>query len=181
LNHRTHIAFVASLVLLGAMLVTACSSADKTPTGSNTTLAPVVTRVYPADRSVDVPVNATLSIKFNTPMDTLSVLNHMHLSGGQHMETWMDSLVNNGGMHGGMGMGMSWGDMMHWMDSIHVPGQFHWNGTLDSCDFIPGAALDHMTDYMLIMTDSMMSQQGYFMGTQSMQLGVFMSHFQCEP
>jgi hypothetical protein len=114
-------------------------------------------------------------------MDTLSVMNHMYLSGGPDMGTWMDSLKHSGGMHGGMGMGMSWGPMMHWLDSIHVPGQFHWNGTMDSCDFIPGRTLDHMADYMLIMTDSIVSHQGHFMDLHSLQFGLYISHFQCEP
>ena len=171
---------VGALALLVAALSTGCSNSDNNSTGSNLSTTPQIASVAPADGASGIPVTTSLSIKFDRPMDTLSVMEHVHLSGGAAMHEWMDSLMHTGGMMGG-GMGMHRGHMMNWMDTIQVHGEFHWNAEMDSCEFVPDSALMSSTEYMMALCDSLMSHDGMFMDMSHLPYETFMSHFTCGP
>ncbi len=105
-----------------------------------------IAAIFPADGSTGVAPSTSISIKFSGPVDTLSAMHDIHLAGGEQMHHWHDSLDHYGGY--GMMSGDMWNYMMNWMDSIMVPGTYHWNGQRDSLVFTPNAALLTNTDYL---------------------------------
>ena len=116
------------------------------------------------------------------PMDTLSVMQNMHLAGGESMQAWMDSLSHTGGiMGGGMHQGMNMDDMMSWMGDMELPGQFHWNAARDSCEFIPQTPLAGGMSYMFMMNGSVMSAEGHAMSMTEHPYQMYTSHFTCAP
>jgi len=162
-------------IALGLTML-ACSDSG---TESIEEAAPELSTVYPSDGSQDIPVNSHLHIRFNTPMDTQSVRMNMFLSGGEPMHEWMDSLDHYGGM-GHMGMGRH-NRMVGWMDSIQWGGGFHWNGNLDSCEFIPDSNLMPGTEYMImIQEDSIMGRHGQYMNHDHMGAGYHYYRFTTE-
>jgi hypothetical protein len=118
--------------------------------GSNNVTS-IIASVSPADGATDVAPSTPITITFTGPMDTMSVMNNMYLAGGQPMHEWHDSLNYNGGF-GMMGMGMQ-DHMMMWLDSIDIPGYFHWGPNFDSCQFVPDSGLMSGTDYMYLLHD----------------------------
>jgi len=85
-----------------------------------------------------------------------------------------------GGMGGHSGQGYM-DDMMAWMETIDVPGHFHWNGALDSCEFVPAAPLQRGMEYAVVICDSVMAQSGHFMDLSNSPYSVLTSRFACEP
>jgi hypothetical protein len=153
------------LILIGALVVAGCSNNNDVTSsgedsGGETSLA--VAAVYPLDGSTGVPTSASVSIKFTDAVDTNSVMRNMYFSGGQPMLIWRDSLTHYGGfgmMHTGMRS-----HMMAWMDSIQYGGEFHWNGALDSCEFVPDSIAPGTQYLCLLYEDGMMGHHGGMMG-----------------
>ena len=155
---------ITMLTMTLATFITGCGD-DDTVSGSPNTAAPVVLSVTPADGSSAVPTSTTISVKFGMPMDTLSVMHNFHLSGGQNMHEWMDSVSHFGGM-GHMSMGHM-DNMMQWMDSIETHGDFHWNYVMDSCEFIPSSSISASEEHMIFIYEGgMMGHGGGMMGSQ---------------
>ncbi len=137
-------------------------------TGGGTAVSPSILNMYPQEGDTTVSVSSSMSITFNMPMDTFSVMDNFHFSGGTEMHEWMDSLNFYGGM-GQMNMGMNT-HMMNWMDSIQISGTFHWNNNFDSCEFIPDSTMMSNTDYMIFMDENNM------MSYDSSMMGIDMNH-----
>jgi hypothetical protein len=153
----------AFLLLIAGVIFIGCSSSDNPTTNNNGSQDITLARVYPNDGSTGVVPSTEISMRFSGPMDTISVDHNFHLAGGPAMMEWRDSLENYGGF-GMMGMGMQ-NHMMDWMENIHTPGEFHWNDSQDSCDFIPDSDLMHDADYIcLFYEDGMQGHGGGMMG-----------------
>ena len=149
--------FIAGLLLVG------CGDDESNITSNSGPDGVAIASVYPADGAVDVPTSAPIAVKFSGPVDTLSVMQNLHLAGGQPMHEWRDSLNDQGGF-GMMSMNME-SHMMTWMDSIHTPGEFHWNESLDSCEFVPDSTLMGATEYLCVLYEGgMQGRHGGMMG-----------------
>ncbi|MCB2229886.1 Ig-like domain-containing protein [bacterium] len=148
-------------------------------TGAGSPGAPRLISTYPTDGSVGVDPAASLTIVFDIPMDTISVVNNFHMIGGDDMHMWMDSLDHHMGM-GGMGM-MGMDHMMDWMDSIQYHWEYHWNDDMDTCLFIPDSALMPNTDYMMFLSGDVHGHNGEMMNMQQMQYDGHMVHFTTGP
>ncbi len=143
-----------------------CSDDDHDMMSNSGTSVVSVAAVYPVDGSTNVSTSAAVAIKFTGPVDTMSVMQNLHLAGGQPMHEWRDSVSHHGGF-GMMNMNMEQ-QMMNWMDSIHAPGEFHWNGTLDSCEFVPDSSLMPGTEYLCLLYEGGMHDgHGGMMGGQN--------------
>ncbi len=130
---------------------------------SNSGVSTAILRVYPNDGEVGVSTSASIAVKFNRKMDTLSVMNNLHLMEGAGMHMWMDTTAHHGGM-GNMTMG-DMDHMMNWMDSIAMPGSFSWNATLDSCEYTPASGMMSNEEHMIFMDEGgMMDHNGGMMG-----------------
>lgn len=154
---------VVSICLLAAsaMLAFGCSrSNDKTMNG-NSSIQPTILRVTPADGATRVPRSASIGIKFNMPMDTVTVMSGLHFSGGKDMQRWMDSVDVMGGMNH-MGM-MNREQMMQCLDSLQMKGHFLWNANLDSCQFTPDSMMATNTEHMTFMYGQVKSYGGMMM------------------
>jgi len=127
-------------------------------TGSGPSGAPSVVSVIPHDGSVGVARTSSLTIVFDMPMDTGSVGGNFHLSGGDAMLLWMDSLNHHLGM-GGMGM-MDMDHMMDWMDSIQQNGELRWNHGMDTCEFVPDSAMMPDANYMMLLNGDVHGHNG---------------------
>jgi hypothetical protein len=156
-----------------------CSKDNSDVTGNNSAQAPEILNIVPADGASNVQRNSGISIKFNMPMDTLSVMTNFHFSGGAGMHEWMDSLEYNQ-IHGGMGNMMNMEHMMHWMDSIHIGGEFRWNYTMDSCSYEPDSLMPN-TEYMIYMNGDIMSHNGTMMDMHNYNYGGSINHFTTGP
>lgn len=158
-------AFLTGLAvfLIGLLLLAGCSNDDHDMMSQSSTNSLSIASIFPSDGATGISTSASVAIKFTEPVDTMSVMQHLHLAGGQPMHEWRDSLSHYGGF-GMMSMGME-DHMMNWMDSIHTPGEFHWNGTQDSCEFVPDAALMDSTEYLCLLNEgSMHDSHGGMMG-----------------
>lgn len=144
-------------------------------TGSDPSGAPSIVSVTPNDGSIGVAPTSSFTIAFDRPMDTNSVMINFHLSGGDAMNLWMDSIGHHMGM-GGMGM-MSMDHMMAWMDSIQHEGTFHWNSGLDTCIFEPDATMMSGTDYMMFMNGDIHARNGEMMNLSHLPYDGHMIHF----
>lgn len=140
-----------------------------------------ILRVTPADGASAIEVASPITVRFTGPVDTASVRSNLHLMGGSQMHDWQDSLEHYGGF-GMMGMHQNQ-RMMQWVDSIHVPGEFHWNEQLDSCEFIPDDGLVHDTEYLCLLYEGgMHDNHGGMMGGASHgDNGYHMYEFMTEP
>jgi len=156
------IALTFTVVAIG--LIAGCNGSHDKMMGSNNGngTSPVVLRVYPADGTANGPTTASINVKFNMPMDTISVMQAFHFSGGPNMQMWMDSMSHQGGM-GGMDMNR----MMALMDSIQIHGHLQWNQGGDSCRFIPDSTMAPGTDYMLLIYGLIKSHDGMMMSMGS--------------
>lgn len=155
--------FGVAVLVIGLFLFTGCDN-DNDDVMSNSDSGIVsVAAVYPADGVTNVSTSAAVAIKFTGPVDTMSVMENLHLAGGQAMHEWRDSVSHHGGF-GMMHMNME-DHMMDWMDSIHTPGDFHWNSTRDSCEFVADSALMANTEYLcLLFEGGMHDSHGGMMG-----------------
>lgn len=130
-----------------------CSNNHSGMTTSNSASS-LITKIYPSNGATDVSISSSINVVFNGQMDTMSVMNNFHITYGDKMHEWIDSVTQFGGM-GNMNMGQM-NQMMDWMDSIHVSGEFHWNNKMDSCEFIIPDEMIPGTDYMILMNDNNM-------------------------
>lgn len=139
---------IGLLLLFGVIALVAGCSSDSNPASESQTGTIAIESVTPADGSTGVSLSSPITIRFSGPVDTSSVMTNFHFAGGRPMHAWSDSL----GHYGGFGMmGMHDSDqMMEWIDSIHIAGEFHWNDMLDSCEFIPDS-LEPGTDYLCLL------------------------------
>ncbi len=140
---------------------------------------PNIIRMWPANSESNVPVQSSIHLVFDMPMDTASVAENFHFSGGMEMEEWMDSLEQQSGM-GGMGM-MDMDHMMGWMDDIEHSGNFNWNNSLDSCEFIPDSTMMHNTEYMLFINGEVYGRNGMKMDFELFDDDAFQHHFRTKP
>jgi len=144
-------------------------------TGAGSSGAPRLVSVIPSDGSTGVSLVSALTMVFDMPMDTSTVMINFHLAGGDDMRMWMDSLDHHMGM-GGMGM-MDMDHMMDWMDSIQHNGTFHWNGGMDTCVFVLDSTMMPNTDYMMFMNGDVHSYMGEKMNMSQLQYDGHMSQF----
>lgn len=122
-----------------------------------------ILRVYPVEGAINVSTSASIAVKFNRAMDSISVMSNFHLSGRTEMFEWMDSMT----LHGGIGhMSMLDRDhLMDWMGSIAMPGTFSWNEAMDSCEFVPSTGMFANQEYMIYMDEGeMMGHNGGMIG-----------------
>jgi hypothetical protein len=150
------------LVAVTAMILAiGCSSSSDKVINNNPNTQPVILRITPANGASLVSRTASIGIKFNTPMDTTTVMSGFHFSGGPGMLLWMDSMHTTGGMmHMG---GVDRDHMMQWMDTLQMNGHFMWNAALDSCQFAPDSIMSANTEYMTFMYGQIKSHGGMMM------------------
>ena len=148
-------------------------------TGTGTLGAPKLISVTPGDGSIGVSPNSPVTMVFDMSMDTSSVTTNFHMIGGNDMHMWMDSLDHHMGM-GGMGM-MGMNHMMDWMDSIQYNGEYHWNGGMDTCVFVPDSMMMPSTDYMMFMNGDIHAHNGEMMNMSKLQYDGHMVHFTTGP
>lgn len=171
---KTGMLFVATLTIaLTAIWAAGCS--NENTVSSNSAEPPQILSVSPQDGAADVPTSSTVTIKFDTPMDTESVTANAYLCGGDEMHEWMDSFMHHQGPGGHM---MDMDQMMEWMHRIETPGEYHWNDEHDVCEFTPAGGLRPDTDYMLFIGDGMMSHSGVSMSAHH---DGYMYHFHTAP
>lgn len=171
------------LALIALIVAFGCADSPESTISGGDNFRPVLLRVYPADGTVGVATTNTVGLKFNTSMDTLSVMAGFHFSGGSNMQLWMDSVDNQGGM--GHMTQVDMNRMMQLMDSIEIRGTFQWNQNLDSCQFIPDSAMMGDTEHMIFIYGQMMSGNGMMMdmgrsGMMDSDIG-FTYHFTTAP
>ena len=106
-------------------------------------------------------------------------MGNFHLSGGDEMHDWMDSLTDDHG-HGGANM-MDMDQMMEWMHRIDMPGEYHWNDDHDICEFVPDNGLMPGTDYMMFVNGGIISHSGESMSTRHLRYDGDMYHFRTAP
>jgi hypothetical protein len=167
-----------ALVLLAfGVWLSGCSDDDSVSRVAE--VQPLVVSVSPQDGATDVPTANPIVMTFNTAMDTMSVMEHFHCSGGDEMWAWMDSLQHHGSGHGG-----HMGDMDHmieWISNIEHPGEFHWNENMTECVFRPGAGFSPHTDYMIFFEGDVQSHGGMMMDMHHFQYDGLMIHFRTGP
>jgi hypothetical protein len=165
MNSRGTLTLAISVFALLLVVVAGCSNDDSRAVNQdNSQVTPQLVSVFPADGSQGVSPSTHVSIRFSGPMDTSTVNHHFYFAGGATMHEWMDSLEH--GPHGGMHGGGDWMDMDHmydWLDSIQWHGDFHWNGDLDSCYFMPDSLLLPQTDYMFMLFGDIRGMNGHQM------------------
>jgi len=155
-----------TLLAVAIFAFAGCSDDDHDMMSNNGTGVVSIAAVYPADGATNVSTATAFALKFTGPVDTMSVMQNFHLAGGQPMHEWRDSVSHHGGF-GMMNMNMEQ-QMMNWMDSIHTPGEFHWNGSLDSCEFVPDSALMPSAEYLCLLYEGgMHDSHGGMMGGQN--------------
>jgi hypothetical protein len=163
---------VTGIVLLAGIIfiVAGCGSKDSNPVKGNSGV-PLVLKVTPSDGTTDIPRSSGIAVKFNMPMDTMSVREALFLSGGDSMLIWMDSL----GQHMMMGNMTDMADMMNRMDSIMDSGSLEWNTHRDSCFFSPDSVLAPNSQYMILMYGSIKGSNGMMM---DMEMGGKTSNYE---
>lgn len=170
-------ATVLALAILG---FAGCSDDDHNMVSNSGTGVVSIAAVYPADGTTNVSTSAAVALKFTGPVDTMSVMQNLYLAGGQPMHEWRDSVSHHGGF-GMMNMNME-EQMLNWMDSIHTAGEFHWNLSLDSCEFVPDSPLMSTTDYLCLVDESgMHDNHGEMMGGNHTDSGYHMYGFTTGP
>ena len=165
------------LLVIGIWL-SGCNGNDAVSVNDGPAPLQDVISVSPQDGAAGVSTAGSIVMTFNTPMDSISVMEHFHCAGGDQMWEWMDSL-----QHHGPGPGGHMGDMDHmmdWMTEIEHPGEFEWNDEMTECVFRPDAGFLPNTDYMIYVEDNIRTDDGHMMGIH-MQYDGFMTHFQTGP
>ncbi len=176
------IAAIGILVMTAIISVSGCSSSTDRMMNGNNGVQPAILRVSPANGATGIAATTSVGVKFNTPMDTLSVMAGFHFSGDSNMQSWMDSVNYQGGM--GEMPQTDMNRMMQMMDSVHIRGIFQWNQNLDSCRFIPDSAMMGATEHMIFMYGQMMSSSGMMMDMGSRMMSSdtgFTFHFTTAP
>jgi hypothetical protein len=166
--------YITALILLTfGVLLSGCNDCDSIT--RNVEPKPLVISVSPQDGATDVSPAGLIVMKFNTPMNAMSVMEHFHCSGGDEMWEWMDSLQHHGS---GFGRHMSDMDhMMEWMSEIEHHGEFNWNDEMTECEFHLDAGFSPHNDYMIYLKGDIRSQGGKMMDTHHMQYDGLMIHF----
>lgn len=162
---KSRIAWLAAVLILvvAAIAFVGCSNDDNSTMLTNGSATVILASISPADGATGVSPATSVALKFTGAVDTMSVMQNLYLAGGQAMHEWRDSVSHHGGF-GMMNMNMEQ-QMMNWMDSIHTPGEFHWNGTLDSCEFVPDSTLMPTTEYLCLLNEGgMQDGHGGMMG-----------------
>ncbi len=156
---KSTISIIGMLILIAlAFWMIGCSGDhDGMMSGSISTNS-LVAKVYPAEGATNVSTSVSIAITFSAAMDTISVINNFHLAFGDEMHEWMDSANHYGGLEHMSMDNMS--RMMQLMDAIIIPGKFHWNDTLDSCEFIPDIDLIANHEHMILMYEGSMMNNG---------------------
>lgn len=171
---HTTLPLAAMLLAIAALWFFGCDDDDHGPMhGDNISQSPQIVSVFPEDNATDVSTTASISIKFDSPMDTSSVMDGFHYSGGLQMHDWMDTLEH----YSSMGM-MDMNHMMNWMDSIEHHGQFHWSENMDSCEFVPDSPMEPDTEYMILIYGNIRSYNGMLMDMHHLDYDGYMYHFQ---
>jgi len=158
---NTTIVGICLVAALATLLAIGCSSSNDKMMNNDSNAQPAILRITPANGATAVSRSASVGIKFNTSMDTTTVMSGFHFSGGPGMQMWMDSMNTMGGMNQ-MGM-MDCDNMMQMMDSLQLNGHFHWNATLDSCQFTPDSMMAANTEHMTFMYGQIKSHSGMMM------------------
>jgi hypothetical protein len=154
--------WLALLFMSGVVFVN-CSDDDQRMMPNTENAVVSIAAILPADGSTGVATSTSIALRFTGPVDTSSVMNNLHLAGGQAMHKWRDSVSHHGGF-GMMNMGMR-DSMIMWMDSIHTSGEYHWNAARDSCEFVPDSALTPGTEYLCLLYEGgMHDSHGGMMG-----------------
>lgn len=149
-----------TLTVIIAFLAISCSDNSGGTNSAENDLE--VVSIHPSPGASDVPLDATISMKFSTAMDTASFRHGFHLSGGPEMLRWMDSAGHHRGMDG-----HGYQDMQHmyeWMDSIAYRGQYNWNVARDSCWFVPDSTLMPNARHMIMIEGTVHDRRGRMMG-----------------
>jgi len=163
---KSTVLWTAITILVVGVALVGCSDDDQDVLSSNDNESVVIAAIFPADGATGVSSSTSIAVKFTGPVDTTSVMQNLHLAGGMAMHEWRDSLSHHGGF-GMMNMNME-DYMMTWMDSIHTPGEFHWNGALDSCEFVPDSSLMSGTEYLCLLYEGgMHDSHGGMMGGEN--------------
>lgn len=172
---RFNILWVGFAILLMAAAYLGCSDSGINNANDSPEF-PQLMSIFPADGAAGISIHDSLHLRFNMPMDSLSVRHGLHLSGGQEMHGWMDSLGHYGDMDQ-MHMNTQ-NHMMNWMDSIQWQGQFYWNTNRDSCVFVPDSSLWPETDYMIMIVEKeIMGHNGHGMHMGHNDDGYHYFHF----
>lgn len=128
----------------------------------------LITNVYPVDLASGISTSSSIAVTFSAPVDTVSVMRNLYLSGGDEMLRWMDSAAHHGGV--GHMSTRDMDDMMNWMDSIAMPGTITWNEAMDSCEFVPASGMLANREYMIFMYEGgMMDHNGGMMGSDRLE------------
>jgi hypothetical protein len=172
----TCLVFAATAILL-VFTLTGCSD-DERPTSQSDSQVQIIA-VTPADGQQNVSRDIAISLVFDMPMDTMSVMSGFHLSGGEQMHEWMDSLEHHHSM-GNMGVtGM--GHMIDWLEEFECDGLFHWDEGMDSCEFIPDSMLLSESEYMIFLFGDVRSDDGVVMDMHHLEYDGYMVHFKTKP
>lgn len=166
------------LLAMSLVWISGCSDSDNEKS-TNADGVPTLLRVSPSESATDVDRNGGIHMRFSMPMDTATVRRNFHLAGGAEMENWMDSLSHHQGMMGGGMMNMD--HMMDWMDTLQYTGQFHWNSTMDSCEFEPDSSMMSNANHMIYMYNGMRAGNGKMMDMSSLPFNGIMHHFRTRP
>lgn len=135
---------------------------------------PIIFDIEPENGAGDVDRNSGVIIRFSETMDTASVSANCYLVSGNEMRQWLDSLSHS---RGGQSGDCPDSCLMNWLDTICCEGQFHWNGSLDSCVFQPDSSLRAQSDHMVYLTGSIRSRAGVPMAMDTSEYGGFVSYF----
>ncbi|NIM65856.1 MAG: hypothetical protein GTO51_07705 [Candidatus Latescibacteria bacterium] len=170
--------FSTALILLAfGVWFSGCSNDDSI--SGIAEVQPLVVSVSPQNGTKNVPISSSIIMTFNTPMDTISVMEHFHCSGGDEMWEWMDSLQHHGPGHGGHMGRMD--HMMEWMRDIELSGEFDWNAEMTECVFHPDTGFLAHTDYMIYLEGDVRSRGGMMMDMHRLQYDGLMIHFRTGP
>lgn len=158
------LAIISMLMLALLAIGLGCTDGTNEIISTNGNDGGAILRVYPGEGATGVATSASVAVKFDRTMDSVSVMNNFFLIGGTEMFEWMDSTTYYGGM-GHMSM-FNMNHMIDWIDSISMPGTFNWNEALDSCEFVPLSGMFVNQEYMIFMDEGeMMDHNGGMMGS----------------
>ena len=170
--------FLTALILFAfGTWISGCSDNDSV--SGIAEVRPIVASTSPMNGETNVLTSSRIVMKFNIPMDTMSIMGYFHCSGGDEMWEWMDSLQHHGPGSGGRMSGMD--HMMEWMRDFEHPGEFSWNEEMTQCVFRPDNGFLPQTDYMIYLEDGVRSHGGQMMDMHHLQYDGLMIHFRTGP
>lgn len=163
-----NIIYLFSILIISVILVVSCSDSDNNSSG-NIEQSPELVSIYPQDGAINVDPETSISMRFKSQMDTITVRRYCFIADSTNLHMWMDSIDYHGGM--GHMQGQQHHYMMNWADSIRIGGQYHFNQQRDSCMFVPDSSFHPSNGYMIMLVvDSIMNHSGHRMG-QHMGMG----------